>query len=83
MALAGTPYAEAVTESPEVFIAAGLAFCQGLDEGRDLDSLVEDFLTELTGSALEDASDEDLTATGAIAGAGIASFCPEYLDLIE
>ncbi len=82
-ALAGTPYAEAVAASPEVFIAAGLVFCQGLEEGRDLDSLLEEFVTELTGAGVEDASDEDLTVTGAIVGAAVGSFCPEYLDLIQ
>ncbi len=82
-ALAETAYADAPFNDPEVFIATGQLFCELLDEGADPEDLVTDYVTELTGTSIDEAGDDALVLTGSVLGVSVEILCPSHRQLLE
>jgi hypothetical protein len=82
-ALAGTSYADAPFEDPEVFIATGQLFCELLDQGANPEDLITDYVTELTGVPFEQADEEALVLAGSVLGVSVEVLCPHHRPLLE
>jgi len=80
--LVGTSYAGVAFEAPHVFLATGALFCDQLDAGASSDQVLIEYIEELTGSPVEEASDDALTMAGAVLGSGLATMCPHHIGAI-
>ncbi len=82
-ALAGTSYADAPFENPEVFIATGQLFCELLDQGADPKDLITDYVTALSDKTVEEAGEDELVLTGSVLGTSVEVLCPQHRPLLE
>ena len=80
--LAGTTYEGMAFEAPHVFLATGALFCDQLDAGASSDQVLLEYIEELTGSPVAEASDDALTMAGAVLGSGLATMCPHHIGAI-
>jgi hypothetical protein len=80
--LVGTSYEGMAFEAPHVFLATGALFCDQLDAGASSNEVLLDYIEELTGSPVEEASDDALTMAGAVLGSGLATMCPHHIGKI-
>lgn len=80
--LRGTVYEGAALAAPDVFLATGALFCDQLDGGITSDQVLIDYIETLTGAAVNDASDDDLTMAGAVLGSGLATLCPHHIATV-
>ena len=82
-ALRGTTYQGAALEAPDVFLATGALFCEQLDAGADVDDLLTEYVQELSGGSVEEATDDDLVLAGSVLGVGVATLCPQHENLVS
>lgn len=80
--LVGTSYEGMAFEAPHVFLATGALFCDQLDAGASSDQVLFQYIEELTGAPVEEASDDALTMAGAVLGSGLATMCPHHIGAI-
>lgn len=81
--LEDSPYADALAEDPEVFVATARLLCERLADDEPPFELLVDYLTLLSDGSPSDAPDEVLDLAGWLLGVGVGSFCPEYSDRLE
>jgi hypothetical protein len=75
--LTGTSYEGAALADPDVFVATGRLFCDQLDAGDDIDTVLARYLTELAGG-VDAAGDDELVLAGAVLGAATVSLCLDH-----
>jgi pyruvate/2-oxoglutarate dehydrogenase complex dihydrolipoamide acyltransferase (E2) component len=80
--LAGTGYAGLADEQPGELLVTADAICARLDEGAAPDELVVVFLDALAAASQVTSSADDGVLAGALLGAGVEVFCPEYADRV-
>ena len=74
----GTSYEDAALDDPEVFIGVGQLFCELLDDGLTVDSVLAEYLTALEDQETGTVSDDDALITGVLMGAAIEILCPQH-----
>ena len=81
--LEGTVYEGQALESPDVFVATGVLFCEELTGGDTPDTVTARYVETLSGVAIDSAPDDDLVLAGSILGAGVVTLCPEHMDTLR
>lgn len=85
-AFAGTTFAGAVLDSPEVFVATAEVICVRLDNGDQVDQILVDYVEGLSnadGGADTVSENEAAVVAGGVLGASLELFCPQHLGLIK
>ncbi len=77
--LAGGPYEGVIHESPEIYVAVAQSFCGRLDEGVDVNRIVNDFAVE---GGFDLSANGDRTLIGSVLGAGVETLCPRHRHLL-
>ncbi len=78
-AMVGTTYQGQAFEDPESFIVTGRLFCELLDEGLSIESVLGAYVAAL-GSSGEEVAEDDYLLGGVVLGASVRLICPEYGD---
>lgn len=81
--LVDTEYADAILEDPEVFVATGYLFCEGLEQGQSPAEILSKYVETITNGDIEDAPDEVLVLAGSLLGTAVGYLCPEFSELLE
>ena len=76
----GTSYEDAALRDPEVFIGVGQLFCELLDDGLTVDSVLTEYLTALQDGAAGTVADDDALITGVLMGVSLEILCPRHKD---
>ena len=76
----GTSYEDAALRDPEVFIGVGQLFCELLDDGLTVDSVLTEYLTALEDEETGTVADDDALITGVLMGVSLETFCPRHKD---
>lgn len=85
-AFAGTSFAGAALDSPEVFIATAEVICVRLDNGDEVNQILVDYIQGLSNADGGDdtvSENEAAVVAGGVLGASLELFCPEHRPLIE
>jgi hypothetical protein len=77
--LADGPYEGVIHESPEIYVAVAQSFCGRLDEGVDVNRIVNDFAVE---GGFDLSANGDRTLIGSVLGAGVETLCPRHRHLL-
>ncbi len=77
--LADGPYEGVIHESPEIYVAVAQSFCRRLDEGVDVNRIVNDFAVE---GDFDLTAGGDRTLIGSVLGAGVETLCPRHRHLL-
>lgn len=78
--LRGTRHEGLADEEPGELLATADAICARLDAGDDPDELLSRYLDALEEASGEPTDDADAILAGAILGAGVELYCPQYSD---
>jgi hypothetical protein len=81
-AMAGTSYEGQAFEDPESFIVTGRLFCELLDEGLSIESVLGAYVAAL-GSTGDEVAEDDYLLGGVVLGASVRLICPEYGDALD
>lgn len=81
-AMAGTVHEGQAFEDPESFIVTGRLFCELLDEGLSIESVLGAYAAAL-GSSGEEVAEDDYLLGGVVLGASVRLICPEYGDALD
>jgi hypothetical protein len=81
-AMVGTIYEGQAFEDPESFIVTGRLFCELLDEGLTIESVLGAYVAAL-GSSGEDVAEDEYLLGGVVLGASVRLICPEYGDALD
>jgi len=81
--LKDSPYADALEEDPEVFVASAKLLCEMLATDAPPFEVLREYAALLGGGSTEGASDETLDLAGWLFGTAVGTFCPEYSDRLE
>jgi hypothetical protein len=76
----GTSYEDAALRDPEVFIGVGQLFCELLDDGLTVDSVLTEYLTALEDEETGTVADDDALITGVLMGVSLEILCPRHKD---
>lgn len=79
----GTSYEDAALRDPEVFIGVGQLFCELLDDGLTVDSVLTEYLTALEDEETGTVADDDALITGVLMGVSLEIFCPRNKDKLR
>lgn len=81
--LKDSPYADALEEDPEVFVATAKLLCERLSANEPPFEVLADYLGLLTDGSVDDAPEEVIDLAGWMFGEAVGTFCPEYSDRLE